>query len=79
MTGDDWLFMEYFIKRIRITKDTTMLLSLESHQPHLLIKVLYLSKENGVILPFPPHLTNRNHYKFQFTDLKKFVNINCNA
>jgi hypothetical protein len=61
MTGDDFaLFMEYFIKHINLTKDRPMLFSLESHQSHLALKVLEISKENGVILlPLSLHTSHK--------------------
>jgi len=46
-TGDDFaLFMEYFIKHIKLMKDRPMLFSLESRKSHLAFKVLEISKEN---------------------------------
>jgi hypothetical protein len=78
MTGDDFLlFMEYFIKHTRVTKDRSVLLLLDNHQSHLAVKVLDLAKENGVVLlSFPSHTS----HKLQPLDrsvngpFKKFVN-----
>jgi hypothetical protein len=39
MTGDDFLlFMEHFIKHTRVTKDRPVLLLLDNHQPHLVVR-----------------------------------------
>jgi hypothetical protein len=61
MTEEDFLlFMEHFIKHTRVTKDRTVLLLLENHQPHLAVKVLDLEKENGLVfLSFPPHTSHK--------------------
>jgi hypothetical protein len=61
MTGDDFLlFMEHFIKHIRVTNDRLVLLLLDNHQSHLAVRVLALSKENAmVLLSFPPHTSHK--------------------
>jgi hypothetical protein len=56
VTGDNFvLSMEHFIKRSSFKKDKPMLIPLDSDQSHLDIKVLYFTKENGVVMSFPPH------------------------
>jgi len=70
------LYMEQFIKHIRVTKDKPVLILLDSYQPHLDINFLDLAKENGAVMSFPPHtslkvqLLDRSVYGLS----KKFVN-----
>ena len=71
MAGDDFaLFMEYFTKNIKLTRNRPMLFSLESHKSHLAFKVLEISKENGVILlPLSLHTSHKLQPLDQFMDL----------
>jgi hypothetical protein len=61
MTEDDFLlFMEHFIKHTRLTNDRLVLLLLDNHQSHLAVNVLYLVKENWVVLlSFPTHTSHK--------------------
>jgi hypothetical protein len=83
MTGDGFvLFMEHFVKHIRVMKDKSVLFLLDSQQSRLDTNVLDLAKENGVVmLLFPPHTS----HKLQPLDrpvygpFKKFVNNDSDA
>lgn len=61
MTEDSFLmFMKHFIKHVKPTKQSPVLLLLDNHNSHLAISVLNLAKDNGVILlSFPPHCSHR--------------------
>jgi hypothetical protein len=82
VTGNDFVFMQHFIKHTRVTKDRPVLLLPDNYQSRLAIKVLDLAKENGVVLlSFPPHTS----HKLQSLDrsvygpFKKFVNSASDA
>jgi hypothetical protein len=83
MTGNDFvLFMQHFIKHTRVTKDRPVLLLLDNHQSHLVIKVLVLAKENGaVLLSFPPHISRKLQPldRSVYGPFKKFVNCASDA
>ena len=56
MRGDNFvLYMEHFIKHIRLTEENPVFILLDNYQSHLKIKILDLSKENGGVTSFPPH------------------------
>jgi hypothetical protein len=56
VTGDNFvLSMEHFIKCSIFKKDKPMLILLDSDHSHLDINVLYLAKENWVVMSFPLH------------------------
>lgn len=61
MTEDSFLkFMKHFIKHVKPTKQSPVLLLLDNHSSHLAISVLNLAKDNGVVLlSFPPHCSHR--------------------
>ncbi|XP_018402028.1 PREDICTED: uncharacterized protein LOC108779157 [Cyphomyrmex costatus] len=53
-------FMNHFIKYVRPSKDSPLLLFVDNHSSHLSIKTLDLAKENGVVmLSFPPHCSHK--------------------
>ncbi|KYN09256.1 hypothetical protein ALC57_18636 [Trachymyrmex cornetzi] len=59
-------FMNHFIKHVKPSKDSPVLLLVDNHSSHLSIKTLDLAKENGVVmLSFPPHCS----YKLQPLDV----------
>ncbi|XP_046685938.1 uncharacterized protein LOC124371633 [Homalodisca vitripennis] len=61
ITGPDFLFyMKHFVKKVRCSKESPVLVLLDNHSAHLHIDVLDYCKENGItLLSFPPHTTNR--------------------
>jgi hypothetical protein len=79
MTGNDFVFMQHFIKHTRVTKDRPVLLLLDNYQSRLAIKVLDLAKENGVVLlSFPPHTSHKlqslDRSVYEYGPFRKFVN-----
>ena len=82
MTGDGFvLFMEHFVKHIRVMKDKPVLLLLDSQQSHLDMNVLELAKENGVVMLFPPHTSHKLQPldRSVYGPFKKFVNNDSDA
>lgn len=82
VAGDNFvLSMEHFIKHTRVTKEKPGLILLDIDQSHLDIKVLDLAKENGVVMPFPPHtsLTVQPSDRSAYGPCKKFVNSGSEA
>ncbi|KAJ8879158.1 hypothetical protein PR048_019764 [Dryococelus australis] len=68
--------MEHFIKHTRVSKERPVLLLLDNHQSSLNLAVLYLVKEDEVVLlTFPPHTS----HKFVFGQFKKFVSSSSDA
>lgn len=55
-----YCFIQHFIRHVRPSKDTPILLLLDNHSSHLCVKTLDLAKENGVVmLSFPPHCSHK--------------------
>ena len=61
MTDADFiLFMKHFIKHVRPSEDSPVLLLLDNHSSHLSVDVLEMAKSSGIImLSFPPHCSHR--------------------
>ncbi|KAJ0173951.1 hypothetical protein K1T71_010097 [Dendrolimus kikuchii] len=62
ITNDEFLiFIQHFIKHVRPSKETPVLLVLDNHSSHLSVPTLDLAKENGVVmLSFPPHTSHKS-------------------
>ncbi|XP_052749770.1 uncharacterized protein LOC128200420 [Galleria mellonella] len=55
-----YCFIQHFIRHVRPSKDTPILLLLDNHSSHLCVKTLDLAKQNGIVmLSFPPHCTHK--------------------
>ena len=61
ITGDIFLtFLHHFIKHTNCCKERPVLLLMDNHDTHVNIDVVYLARENGiVILTFPPHCSHK--------------------
>lgn len=61
MTENDFnTFMSHFIKFVRPSKDSPILLVLDNHSSHLSVPALELAKNNYItMLSFPPHCSHR--------------------
>jgi hypothetical protein len=56
ITGDNFvLYMEHFIKHTRLTEEKPVFILLNNYEAHLKIKILDITKENGVVTSFPSH------------------------
>ena len=52
--------MKHFIKHVRPSEDSPVLLLLDNHSSHLSVDVLEMAKSSGIImLSFPPHCSHR--------------------
>ncbi|XP_072380545.1 uncharacterized protein [Diabrotica undecimpunctata] len=61
ITGPDLLFfMKHFLKKVRCSKESPVLVLFDNYSAHLYIEVLDYCKKHGItLLSFPPHTTNR--------------------
>jgi len=61
VTDDEfYIFMEHFIKHVKPSVKSPILLLLDNHSSHLSIKSLDLAKSNGIVmLSFPPHCSHK--------------------
>ncbi|XP_067130447.1 uncharacterized protein [Centruroides vittatus] len=70
------IFLKHLVETTKCTKERPILLLLDNHESHFSIPGLNFSKDNGVILSFPPHCS----HKLQPLDrsvvgpLNKFIN-----
>ena len=57
---DFFLFMQHFVKHVRLSNDRKVLLMLNKHASHLSIKIIDFARDNGVVmLTFPPHCSHK--------------------
>lgn len=70
ITGPTFLlFMKHFVKHVRCSRESPVLVLLDNHASHLYIDVLDFWKENGItLLSFSPHTTKQ----FQPLDVSVF-------
>ena len=61
MTADEFVqFMKHFIKHVRPTRESPVLLLLDNHSSHLNVEAIDLARDNGIVmLSFPPHCSHR--------------------
>lgn len=54
------LFLKHFIKYVRCSKDSMVLMLLDNHDSHISVASLNLAKNNGIVLlTFPPHTSHK--------------------
>ncbi|CAD6230309.1 GSCOCG00006748001-RA-CDS [Cotesia congregata] len=53
-------FIQHFIKHVKPSKESPVLLVLDNHSSHLHVETLNVAKENGIVmLTFPPHCSHK--------------------
>ncbi|XP_065668064.1 uncharacterized protein LOC136088301 [Hydra vulgaris] len=65
--GSGWMneecfltYLNHFIRHVKPTKESPVLLLLDNHQSHLSVQLITLCKDNGIVLlSFPPHCTHK--------------------
>lgn len=76
------LFMKHFVRHVKCSKDSPVLLLLDNHDSHLSIQALDYCKNNGVtMLSFPPHCSHKLQPldRSVFGPLKKYINSAADA
>lgn len=79
MTSDIFseLYLPFFIKQTRCTKDRPVLLIMDNHESHCSLNAVTIAKDNGIaILTLPPHTSHRMQPldRTVFGPMKKFYN-----
>nr|XP_047131617.1 uncharacterized protein LOC124810576 [Hydra vulgaris] len=65
--GSGWMneecfitYINHFIRHVKPSKESPVLLLLDNHQSHLSIQLITLCKDNGIVLlSFPPHCSHK--------------------
>lgn len=75
-------FLKHFVKHVKSTKESPVLLLLDNHETHLSIEALDYAKNHGVVmLSFPPHCSHKLQPldRSVFGPLKTFFNSACDG
>lgn len=61
MTADSFLVVfKHFVKNVRCTKDTPVVLFLDNHESHVTLEVIEEGRKSGVhLITYPPHCSHR--------------------